>query len=116
MHSEPSKAAMERAQSMSGYMNASASFIPVAAVARYIDTVDRVARDAETLIGDWGKAGPVVAGLRTIMLPDEPDAKLELRMALSKHLSAHDDIIAAVDDQLTALAAAGYTITKEPTV
>jgi len=103
MHSEPSKAAMERAKELIG------GGLTFSTFARYIDTVDRVAREVKAGIPGAISLHPL---LHDLMLPDELDAKLELRMALSKHLSAHDDIIAAVDDQLTALTAAGYTITK----
>ena len=104
MHSEPSKAAMERVDALFKEWGSHGYRI---GLARYIDTVDRVARETLQLVTDLEMdGGPVAEGLRSLMLPDEPDAKAVLATVLGPLL---------VHKAVTALAAAGYTITKEPT-
>jgi len=113
MHSEPSKAAMERAEKLAGgrYWVEQRD-----AVARYIDTVDRVAREAMERAHRCGALDEDTEGLRTIMLPDEPDAKAVMASALPMSLLRDSKIRnAIIEDQIKALTAAGYTITKEPT-
>jgi len=119
---EPSKAAMERVDtllSVAGYDEDAFDLqTNVRAFARYIDTVDRVAREAFQLITDAKLDGGAVAeGLHTLMLPDEPDAKTVLRQIMRK-MNQHQVILTS--DKMAQhieshLAAAGYTITKEPT-
>lgn len=120
MHSEPSKAAMERAidatQELHG-CGVPGAQSTLSAFARYIDTVDRVARE---VLG-WaeyevcGGLPPELTALRTIMLPDEPDAD-----AVNPLIHEVGDLIRNDPSkpwfEHLKVAAAGYTITKEPTV
>ncbi len=104
---DPSKAAMERAEKMisNGYIEE---------VARYIDTVDRVAREVKDALCNAvaDDAKPWFHGaLSTIMLPDEPDAKAVLMKALDETFGCSPALRS--EHMLTALTAAGYTITKD---
>jgi len=102
MHSEPSKAAMERAAQVLG-VSTRWDTDTQAAVARYIDTVDRVAQAAITRIAEDERVEAEVI-LTRLMLPDEPDALTILEDELG-HVAG----LAAYE----ALTAAGYTITKD---
>jgi len=75
MHSEPSKAAMKRAGKLCEW-----GVPTLTDIARYIDTVDRVARDAIAHIHLCGGLVGEIDPLRNLMLPDEPVAPLDVIM------------------------------------
>ena len=110
---DPSKAAMERALELfnqAGLRAEEDAFDPMTNVrtfARYIDTVDRVAREAVEASIARGDLPQTRTGLVKLMLPDEPDAPLD---AIMRKKGVGQRVRSEV---LYALTAAGYTITKD---
>ncbi|CDO34090.1 hypothetical protein [Novosphingobium sp. KN65.2] len=104
----PSKAAIERANEYLG------GCFPVSngamrAFATYIDTVDRVAREVDSLIAN-GSFDTARHDLKVLRLPDEPDP---LAKALEDTFGDGFGTEAYQDSLRTALTAAGLKIVKD---